>query len=522
MTSDDKLSLEEAQKQSKEVTGSDDNPERNYRAAPLSDTPQPLYESESLMIADFNRYFIQVLNDNLPQVIWEQESGYTIFSYENFHKQFSYVQVITNDLFSENKKRVSKLRATKLWIDSPRKRTCLGIKFWPSTTAIDPEDPKNKLFNTWRGWPTKAVEDRITWKIIFEYIYVVVCNKDRAKFRLLFGFYGHLFQRPEQKPSFGIAFRGEEEGTGKSTFIDEIKKIVGKDNSFSTADPEQIFGANNPGMDGCLLLHLEEVEWAKYNRYANKLRDLFTAPIININNKYEKQVEQNSFTRISISGNAEHIMQVSRTGRRLTAFEVNPIHAGDTDYFGKLKAAFDNGGRESLMYKLLRWNIGNFNPFKPLHTVETDEQRAMSMSAVAQFWQDECLEENKLPYDEVITVAAVAEDGTVTGDKYIYRVIVEKLVWCFNEWQKLRGERPISNKSFGKQFRRIVPDMPPAPNVKIMPTDIKKQMNCFELKGLKECRDHFAKYQGLKYKTWNYAEKFEMLYVDKGRWFREW
>jgi hypothetical protein len=104
MTSDEKLSLEEAQKQlAKEVTGSDDNPEQNYTAAPQSDTPQPLYESESLMIADFNRYFIQVLNDNLPQVIWERESGYTS-SDENFHKQFSYVQVITNDLFSENKR----------------------------------------------------------------------------------------------------------------------------------------------------------------------------------------------------------------------------------------------------------------------------------------------------------------------------------------------------------------------------------------------------------------------------------
>jgi hypothetical protein len=167
MNSDEKLSLEAAQKQlSVEITDSDDNPE--YRAAHPSDTPQSLYESESLMIADFNRYFIQVLNDNLPQVIWERESGYTIFSYENFHKQFSYVQVITNDLFSENQKRASKLRATKLWIDSPRKRNCRGIKFWPSTTAVDPEDPENKMFNTWRGWPTKPVWDLAKWKTIID------------------------------------------------------------------------------------------------------------------------------------------------------------------------------------------------------------------------------------------------------------------------------------------------------------------------------------------------------------------
>jgi hypothetical protein len=197
MTSDEKLSLEEAQKQSSEVTGSDDNPEQNYSAAPQSNTPQSHYEGESLMISDFNRYFIQVLNDNLPQVIWERESGYTIFTYENFHKQFSYVQVTTNDLFSENKKRVSKLRATKLWVDSSRKRKCLGIKFWPSTTAIDPEDPENKLFNTWRSWPTQSVWNLAKWKIIYRYAHVVICDRDCEKTR-------HLYQISEGVTRLGI------------------------------------------------------------------------------------------------------------------------------------------------------------------------------------------------------------------------------------------------------------------------------------------------------------------------------
>jgi hypothetical protein len=93
---------------------------------------------------------------------------------------------------------------------------------------------------------------------------VVICNRDCEKTRHLLDYYAHMFQKPEQKPSFGIALRGEEEGTGKSMFFEEMKKIVGKDNSFSTADPEEIFGKNNPGMDCCLLLHSEEVEWALY------------------------------------------------------------------------------------------------------------------------------------------------------------------------------------------------------------------------------------------------------------------
>jgi hypothetical protein len=63
---------------------------------------------------------------------------------------------------------------------------------------------------------------------------------------------------------------------------------------------------------------------------------------------------------------------------------------------------------------------------------------------------------------------------------------------------------------------------PPAHDVKITPSEIKRQFNCFEIKGLIECREHFVEHQGLKHKTWNKAEKFEMLYIDKFQWYKEW
>jgi hypothetical protein len=36
------------------------------------------------MIEDFNRFFIQVLIGNHPNIIWEHDDNYTIFSYDNF------------------------------------------------------------------------------------------------------------------------------------------------------------------------------------------------------------------------------------------------------------------------------------------------------------------------------------------------------------------------------------------------------------------------------------------------------
>jgi hypothetical protein len=211
-------------------------------AMPYMDAPQAFYDSIPLMIEDFNRFFIQALIGNLPSVIWEHDNTYTIFTYENFHKQFSYVRIATY-----GDKKSSEPKATKIWLDSYNKRSCPGIKFWPNVKAVDPNDPENKLFNTWRDWATKPIKDTVKCRFILRYVYEVSCNKGRAKANHLLDFYAHLLQRPEQKPSFGIATRGDEEGTGKSILVEEIQKIIGRDNTFSTADPEDIFGRNNPG-----------------------------------------------------------------------------------------------------------------------------------------------------------------------------------------------------------------------------------------------------------------------------------
>jgi hypothetical protein len=113
------------------------------------------------------------------------------------------------------------------------------------------------------------------------------------------------------------------------------------------------------------------------------------------------------------------------------------------------------------MYYLLHRDISKFNPFKPLHTQELDEQKELSLNAVGSFWL-EYLEEAQLPYDELVNVVDSddPESGKVVGVKY--KVIVEKLVWCFNTIQKRNGAPQLSTKAFGRQLRRFLPEMPPA------------------------------------------------------------
>lgn len=186
-----------------------------------------------------------------------------------------------------------------------------------------------------------------------------------------------------------------------------------------------------------------------------------------------------------------------------------------------MKETFDNGGREALMYYLLHRNIGKFDPFKPLHTKELDEQKELSLNAVGQFWL-EYLDEAQLPYDELLNVVDSddPEDGKVIGVHY--KVIVEKLVWCFNTIQKRNGAPQLSTKAFGRQLRRFVPEMPPAWNVKCSTEWVGEQLNCFLIKDLKTCRDFFVANQYWRHKTWNNAKEFKKLEVDRHLWYKGW
>jgi hypothetical protein len=176
----------------------------------------------------------------------------------------------------------------------------------------------------------------------------------------------------------------------------------------------------------------------------------------------------------------------------------------------------NNGGREAFMDFLLKRDISKFDPYLPLHTLEVDEQKERSLSPVAEYWL-RLLDDGFLPYDDVRDV--IGYDGI----RHI--VIVDKLVWCFNEWNKrYHNGLPLTTKAFGKLFRKIVPDMPEAHNVKCEARDIidnrtiDRRFNSFALPEIGVCREFFVKHNSWLGRNWVNAEKWERLHIEN-RWY---
>jgi hypothetical protein len=107
---------------------------------------------------------------------------------------------------------------------------------------VDPKDPNSEYFNTWRDWPTKPIEDEAKCRVAREYLFEVICSKKKSKYSHLLDFLTHMLQKLEEKPTFGIAIKGEEEVTGKSELSNQLMLMIGLDNSTTTSNPDQIFG----------------------------------------------------------------------------------------------------------------------------------------------------------------------------------------------------------------------------------------------------------------------------------------
>jgi hypothetical protein len=211
---------------------------------------------------------------------------------------------------------------------------------------------------------------------------------------------------------------------------------------------------------------------------------------------------------------------ISKTDRRHTILRSAPDKIGDAQHFKDLKSALDNGGKEALKYYLLHKDISEFNPFKPLWTEELDEQKEMSVDKSLDSVWLEWLEGGMLPFEEIGSIGSVELKG---GQEPRWITVQEKLLYCVNRLIKRDGGKELSMKSFGRKFRKLVPEMTKSQNLKCTPTGINQQMYAYDIHSLEACRAHFANHMRWKNKVWSNSDaNWEVIVVDRNIWYKGW
>lgn len=339
-------------------------------------------------------------------------------------------------------------RATKLWMESPRRRSYDGMCFRPQLTAPD------GYFNLWRGFavphPTTpldqySAEARDSLRMYLEHIEENVCRGDKALSRWLLGWMAHLIQRPWEKPHTAIVLKGEK-GVGKNRFLEPLGHLLGS-HFLLTAKRRYLVGNFNGHLQNLLLFALDEAFWSGDKQAEGTLKDLITGSHHVIEHKGKEPYTVENCVRVVIMGNDEWVVPATADERRYAVFDVGNRRQQDGEFFGKMVEGFKAGGYELLLKFLLDFDLSGIDVNRAPVTEGLLEQKVRSLEAVHQWW------------------LACLDEGTVVGGEFSgawpEAVDKERLRSAFRRYARERNihSRVPDDRGFGRLLKRCAPNL---------------------------------------------------------------
>ena len=122
----------------------------------------------------------------------------------------------------------------------------------------------------------------------------------------------------------------------------------------------------NSALAGKILIQAEETFFAGDARTTDALKHLITGQTLEIELKFGRSFEIDSFHRLLITSNHTQVIQASSEARRFVVCDVSDARRGDADYFDRLYAIAD--GRDdatarAFMQHLLNRDLSKFQPW---------------------------------------------------------------------------------------------------------------------------------------------------------------
>jgi len=273
-----------------------------------------------------------------------------------------------------------------IWWNSRKRRNCSGMICYPSKIT------NNNIVNNWTGFnvdPEKVKvilsqehsEDTNICQPILDFIWEVICSKNKADFNLVLNWIAEMIQNPTPTNKSGIALvlRSTAQGTGKGTMAAIIQDMIGPVHSAELHRAEDLTGSFNSVIENKLFLALDEVFFAGDKKGAADLKHLITASGFTVNRKFVEGYQADCSARFLFMSNAEHTVHIELDNRRYVVLDVSPHKKDDYDYFEGLRLCMKNGGKESLFNFFQNWKID--------HSVFQIRKRGINKATIAQVQQ---------------------------------------------------------------------------------------------------------------------------------------
>jgi len=287
------------------------------------------------------------------------------------------------------------------WIQYPLKNYMPnGAGFYPNRKKCPPG-----VYNFYSGFRVKPIEGDCT--LYLDHLLKVICDGDEVSCKYMIGFFAHMIQQPDIKPSVAIVVKSVE-GTGKGTMMSPMLNMLGS-HSIQTNGAYAIAGRFNSSMTNKLLAFCDEVEMIdKY--LSDRIKALISETTVNLERKGLEIEPLPNYCRFVFASNHARVINAGIRERRYLVLEPSADKAQDSDYFEKLWGWVNNGGSSKLLHYLMNVDISEFNPYKCPQTKALIAEKLDNLSGINRFFYNEIVSKEPFGGKARITAHELVDD----------------------------------------------------------------------------------------------------------------
>lgn len=293
----------------------------------------------------------------------------------------------------------------KYWLGHPQRAQYDYIKFMPDGA------PRN-IFNLWRGFAVAPQPGDCS--IFLEHVKRNICGGNDEYYQYLIGWMARAIQQPASQGEVAVVLRGGK-GTGKGTFATEFGKLYGR-HFLHVANPGHLVGNFNAHLKDTVCLFADEAFFAGDRKHESVLKMLVTEDTIPIEAKHVDVEPYPNYIHLIMAANDPHVIRATGDERRYFVLNVKQDNQQDTDFFGKLRAQMDDGGREALLFYLQNLDISEFQVRNVPQTDALMEQKQLSMDTDEEWWfrklRDGRMQDHDMSWKPVIPCEVLEKDYT--------------------------------------------------------------------------------------------------------------
>lgn len=267
------------------------------------------------------------------------------------------------------------------WTKHPLRNEVESVVFKPNAGKVPGH------LNLWQGYAVQAMHGDRHVEFL-DHLETVICAGNAELYEYVLNWLARMVQRPGEPGGVALVFRSTEEGTGKGFTANMLGRLFGP-HYLQVTQPSHLVGNFNAHLRTCVLLFADEAFNPHDKKHEAILKTLVTEPTLTIEGKGIDVDTSANCIHLLLASNEEHVVSASEFARRFCVCEVNPLRAGDKEYFAELAACMENGGLQDLLGFLLARDISAFNVFDVPNTEGLERQKALTMPYSDDTWADE-------------------------------------------------------------------------------------------------------------------------------------